>query len=834
MGKKLIIAEKPSVANDIARALKGFTKKGDYLESENYVLSSAVGHMLELYAPEDQELKRGKWSFSRLPVIPAQFALRPIDKTAARLRLLIKLMKRKDVDGVINACDAGREGELIFRHICRHAKIDKPVYRLWLQSMTPTAIREGFDSLRSDEEMRPLAGAANCRSEADWLIGINGTRAMTAFNSKTGGFQLTTVGRVQTPTLTIVVEREEKIRNFTPRTFWEVHAAFTAEAGTYEGRWFDEKFSKDKNGDPELKPERIWSREFADAILHKCSGQPGIASEESKPATQLSPLLYDLTSLQREANNRFKFSARRTLQIAQSLYERHKVITYPRTDSRALPEDYLTNVRKVVQNLTETNDYAPFAAEIINNSWIKPNKRIFNNSKISDHFAIIPTSLQPKKLNHDEAALYDFITRRFLANFFPPAEFLVTTRITRVKDEPFKTEGRVLINPGWMKVYGKQTQKDNPDNLIPIKQKEPVHTQELNIIESQTKPPPRFSEATLLTAMESAGKMVEDDELRAAMSAKGLGTPATRASIIEGLIHEKYLLRQGRELVPTAKAFSLITLLRGIQIPELCSPELTGNWEFKLKQIEKTQLSTDEFMGEITGMTRAIVEKAKGYDHDTVPGNFIKLQSPCPKCGGTVHETYRTFQCEKCDFSIWKSVAGRLFEYDEAEKLLKDAAVGPLQGFRSKAGRPFTAWLKLSPEFKIVFDFGQSSQDQDDPNSKIDFSEQEPIGKCPKCGSRVFEDKTSYICENTALKNNKCGFRSGKIILQQPIDREQMQKLIETGKSDLLTKFISKRGKPFSAYLVIDEDTKKAVFKFEPRQTKKSKTSVKKVKSPKQ
>src|SRR3954463_15311540 len=349
MSKKLIIAEKPSVAADIARALSGFTRKGDYFESDRYVLSSAVGHLLELVVPEEFDVKRGKWSFKHLPVIPPRFGLAPLEKSEQRLNLLLRLMKRKDVTALINACDAGREGELIFRYIVQHAKNKKPIERLWLQSMTQQSIKQGFASLRPDKELLPLADAAKSRSEADWLVGINGTRAMTAFNSKEGGFYLTTVGRVQTPTLAILVEREDRIRAFTAREYWEVHARFGAKAGEYGGRWFDPEFRKDD--DAERKPERLWSADDAAASPADCQRKKSVAPQETKPATQLSPLLFDLTSLQREANGRFGFPARMTLSLAQALYERHKVLTYPRTDSRALPEDYLPTVKDTLKTL---------------------------------------------------------------------------------------------------------------------------------------------------------------------------------------------------------------------------------------------------------------------------------------------------------------------------------------------------------------------------------------------------------------------------------------------------------------------------------------------------
>ncbi|HEX3988257.1 MAG TPA: DNA topoisomerase, partial [Verrucomicrobiae bacterium] len=570
MGKALIIAEKPSVATDISKALGGFSKLDDHFESDKFILSSAVGHLLELCLPEGVEVKRGTWTFAHLPVIPERFDLRPIEKSENRLKQLLRLIKRKDVDRLINACDAGREGELIFRYIVQFAHAKLPIQRLWLQSMTPASIRDGFGALREGNSMLPLADAAVCRSESDWLVGINGTRAMTAFNSKTGGFQLTTVGRVQTPTLAIVVEREEKIKKFVSRDYFELHATFAAQAGEYVGRWFDENFAKDKkDGDPDLKAERIWERAKAEAIRAKCEGKPGKVTEETKPSTQLSPLLYDLTSLQREANGRFGFSAKNTLGLAQALYERHKVLTYPRTDSRALPEDYIGTVRDTLGMLGETHQYAPFASEILRQQWVRPNKRIFNNAKISDHFAIIPTSLPPKNLSEPEQKLYDLVTKRFLAIFYPAAEFLVSTRITHVEREAFKTEGKVMIQAGWMAVYGREAQtEDQSPRLVPVQPNEEVKTTKIDLVATHTKPPPRYTEATLLSAMEGAGKLVEDEELREAMSQKGLGTPATRAAIIEGLIFEKYIQRLARELEPTAKAFSLITLLRGLQIPE--------------------------------------------------------------------------------------------------------------------------------------------------------------------------------------------------------------------------------------------------------------------------
>ncbi|HYV26550.1 MAG TPA: DNA topoisomerase III [Candidatus Eisenbacteria bacterium] len=840
----------------MAKALGGFAKHADHYESEQFLVSSAVGHLLELRVPEQFEVKRGKWSFAHLPVIPPHFDLAPIEKNEARLKVLAKLIKSKEVDRLINACDAGREGELIFRYLVQYVGSKKPIQRLWLQSMTTAAIREGFANLRDDASMRPLADAAVCRSESDWLVGINGTRAMTAFNSKTGGFHLTTVGRVQTPTLAILVEREERIKKFVPRGYSEVHGTFAAQAGEYDGRWFDEAFKKEDSElarsqrllahfkldlpDAEERLEaargslweehrhaiRLWHREIAEAIREKCFAKPGIVTEESKPTTSLSPQLYDLTSLQRDANGRFGFSAKNTLGLAQALYEKHKVLTYPRTDSRALPEDYIQTVGKTLEMLTGLPAYHPFASKIIEQAWVRPNKRIFNNAKVSDHFAIIPTLVPPKHLTEPEQKLYDLVTKRFLAIFYPAAEFLVTTRITRVEGEPFKTEGKVMVNAGWLAVYGKEAaESDDTPSLAPVQPNETVRTEKIEVETNVTKPPARYSEATLLGAMEGAGKLVEDEELREAMIEKGLGTPATRATIIEGLIWEKYVHRNGRELQPTAKAFSLITLLRGLEIPELCSPELTGEWEFKLNQMARGKLKRDVFMKEIADATREIVAKAKRHESDTVPGDYGTLKVPCPKCGGEIQENYKKFQCQKCDFALWKIVASRQLEIPEVEELISKGVVGPLQGFRSKMGRPFAAVIKMGAEFKPEFDFGNDQNKEGEASAPVDFTGKTPLGKCPKCGHQVFENGMRYICEKFTGEKPSCDFRSGKIILQQAVDEAQMAKLLATGKTDLLPKFISKKGRPFEAFLVIGKEGN-VNFEFKPRAPKAGKSKT--------
>ena len=857
MSKTLVIAEKPSVAQDIVRALTPvvgkFEKHDDHFENDTYVVSSAVGHLVEIQAPEEFDVKRGKWSFAHLPVIPPYFDLKPVEKTKSRLNAVVKLAKRKDVSALINACDAGREGELIFRLIAQYAggkkPIDKPVKRLWLQSMTPQAIREGFESLRSEKQMQGLADAARSRSEADWLVGINGTRALTAFNSREGGFFLTTVGRVQTPTLSVVVEREEQIRKFVSRDYWEIHANFTVAAGTYPAKWFNPEHQKDAD-DGEKKHDRVWSEAEAQAIADAVRQQPASVSEESKPSTKASPGLFDLTSLQREANGRFGFSAKTTLALAQSLYERHKALTYPRTDSRHLPEDYVPVVKQTFEMLadSEMKHLAPHALTALNNNYVRKLPRVFDNKKVSDHFAIIPTLEAPKGLSEAEQKLYDLVVRRFMAVFFPSAEYLVTTRISTVsangQRHAFRTEGKVLQNAGWMAIYGKDAADDEEEGktLVALQAGETARNESVEAKGLKTRPPARYSEATLLGAMEGAGKLVEDDELREAMQEKGLGTPATRAAIIEGLINEKYIVRDGREMIPTAKAFQLFTLLRGLGVEELSTPELTGGWEYKLSQMEQGQLSREAFMREIAQMTEHIVKKAKEFDRDTIPGDYATLQVPCPKCGGVVKENYRRYACvgkdgsasdssesgAGCGFSISKIPGGRTFDLHEVEQFIRDKKIGPLDGFRSKAGWPFTAEiaLKYSEEeqnWKLEFDFG------DDKNAEsgeiVEFGDAPSLGNCPKCGSPVHEHGSNYVCSKAvpthAQATPSCDFKSGKIILQQPVAPEQMQKLLSEGKTDLLDKFVSMRTRrAFKAFLQWDPEAGKVSFAFEPRTSK--------------
>jgi len=826
MSKTLIIAEKPSVAGDLAKALGKFKKEKGYYEGDTMVISHTVGHLLEIQEPDSFKVVRGKWSLENLPVLPTHFDLIPREKAQDQLRILKKLLARKDVSEVVNACDAGREGELIFRYVAQHFKNQKPVKRLWLQSMTADAIRQGFATLRDDAEMIPLGEAATCRSESDWLVGINGSRAMTAFYKELlGGFQVTPVGRVQTPTLAILVEREEKIRNFKARPYFEIHGTFAVAAGTYPGKWFDEDFKK--SDDEDAKSERLWDRVKADEIQTKCQGKTGTVSEERKPTTQAPPLLYDLTTLQREANGRFGFSAKRTLQLAQSLYERHKVLTYPRTDSRYLPSDNLPIAKKVLAGLDEP--LATHARKALANDWVKPTPRIFNNAKVSDHHAIIPTGASPDKLDEYEMKLYDLVARRFIAVFYPPAKFEVTKRITTIEGEKFKTDGKILREPGWLEVYGKLAAGEDDDSLVPVKEGEAAAAESIEVKELETKPPARYNEATLLSAMEGAGKLIEDEELREAMSQRGLGTPATRAAIIEGLLTQEYIRREGRELAASAKGMKLITALREIKIDALSSPELTGEWEHKLKEMEAGRFKRDAFMEEIRTLVANVIAKIKDasghVNSETMRGNFHDLPTKCPRCGSTAgfKESFKAYDCknQECKLVVWKTVSSRELEPTEVTTLLETGSVGPIKGFKSKMGRPFEAKLALSEgtEWKTTFDFGDGGIRSNEPFNKEAATL--IVEKCPVCEKGgIYEAGIAYACEHGLGPEKKCAFRMGKMILQREISPDDVRKICTEGKTNLLTKFISKKGRPFNAFLVLDKKSGKVGFEFEERKPK--------------
>ncbi|MDH4316922.1 MAG: DNA topoisomerase III [Desulfobulbaceae bacterium] len=815
MEKTLIIAEKPSVAADIVKALPGkFTKSKTHYENDDYIVSYAVGHLVSIAYPEDIDPKFQKWDLENLPILPEQFPLTVLPSTKTQYNALSKLIRRKDVTVIVNGCDAGREGELIFKYILKQASTKatatKTIKRLWLQSMTLDAIREGLSHLREDREMIPLEDTALCRSESDWLIGINATRALTGYNSRFGGFIKTPCGRVQTPTLSMLVQREAERREFVPQPYWELLATFSTKDDSYQGLWIEADFKKDTD-DSQQKASRIWQQKRAEEIRELCLGKNAVVSESSKESTQRSPLLYDLTSLQREANSRFGFSAKNTLAIAQALYERHKLVTYPRTDSRHLPEDYLESVKKVCEQQKKWQ-YGQFAAEAISKKYLKKDKRIFNNAKVSDHFAIIPTTGIPGTLSEQELKIYQMIVQRFLAVFFPPAVFHNTKRLSVVDEHTFLTEGKILVEPGWKAIYGSSADDSEVKMLKPIPAGMAVSCSEIENRNNETKPPPRFSEATLLSAMENSGKLIEDEELAEAMKERGLGTPATRAAIIEKLINEKLIVREQRELIPTGKAFELINILKAMKIEELASPELTGEWEYRLNQIIKGGMTREQFMANIRELTGKIVEQIKNFSADN--GCERKEAVFSPINGTRFFETPSAYISEDEKVMVRKILGGRVMNIEEITELIRGETIGPMGDFRSKRGKPFTASIRLN-NGKVEFLFADSTDQLD----LEDIKSSKSLGKSPIDGTDVYETPAAFMSETALEGDREKGLRISKMILGRRIDPDHIEQLLTEGKTQLITGFISKKKRPFDAYLKLDHKGSLS-FEFPPRKKK--------------
>ncbi len=857
MSKTLIIAEKPSVATDLARVLAKLpglgklAKKDDYFEGDQIIVASAIGHLVGLKMPTTPEGKKLPWSMNYLPHIPDKFELEPIDKTTSRFKLLVRLLKRKDVDTVVNACDAGREGELIFRYLMQMADLNKDltVKRMWMQSMTDNAIIEAWNELKAGEELDRLADAAICRSESDWLIGLNGTRALTAFNSRHGGFNVTSAGRVQTPTLVILAEREQEIRDFIPRTYFEVKAEFEVKKGHYPATWFDPEFIKDEN-DPHRKPERIWSAEDAASIVSRCEGKTGTIEETKKPSKQAPPQLFDLTSLQREAGNKFGFSAQRTLQLAQALYDRYKLLTYPRTDSKFLPDDYLPTVKSTIGNFAKASskrntealpdDLCRCALKLVKDDRITANKRVFNSSKVSDHFAIIPTdNLPTAKLDDAALKLYHLVLKRFIAIFYPHAEFEITQRITRIDQDHFKTDGKILVVPGYLEVYGRTPGRaSGEDELVAIISGESALNTEIDSLQKETRPPARFNDSTLLSAMETAGKRVEDEDLRDAMSERGLGTPATRASIIENLIRQKYVLRDEvskRDLIVSNKGMALVDLLHDLDLSTLGSPEMTGEWEYKLKLMEHGKLSRSQFMQQVSELTKEIVSQAKSKLDEKQSQIFPDVDLACPECSRLgLKQTDSTYECKnpECNFRVKKFVASHKLTPEELIELVANREIGPFDDFKNRFGKGFEASLSLEKSKKTwKLNFVFEGEDRHEQELK-DLSEDQLLCHAPQGeGSDqeipIYEVEGAYLAPLMATKVDPKGVRISKVILQKEIPAEQAIKLFREGKTDLLPGFISKKGRPFAAHLLLDRNSGKIAWEFAPRATKKKTTKKK-------
>ena len=715
MAKTLVIAEKPSVGRDLTGVLPGsFTKHEGYLESDSHVVTWAVGHLVQLAEPDEYDPKYKKWRMADLPIVPDAFRLVVRDERSRKqMSVITKELGRKDIDNVVNACDAGREGELIFAWLYEKAGAKKPVQRLWLSSMTKAAIKQAFQDLRPGEEFGRLEEAARSRSEADWIVGMNATRAATIrLRSSFDG--AVSLGRVQTPTLAIVARREVEIREFKPEKYWLVDAKFEPQQGekgrAYEGRYH-----------AGAKP-RLASAAEADAIVAAVQGQAGeITKLDTTTKKERAPLLYDLTTLQREANNRYGFSARRTLAAAQRLYEEHKALTYPRTNSRFLSTDMIGEIKPTAEGVGSNREYAKPAAYVTGLD-VLPLGRVINDAKVTDHHAIIPTRSEHRveKMSDDDKKVYDMVVRRFLAVFHPDAVWENTRLETTVAEHIFRTRGRVLLEPGWRSAYGEvaagsESRSDEDDEgadqtLPKLERDERVDTREVAAAEKETKPPRRYSDASLLGAMETAGKLVDDDELREQMKDSGIGTPATRAAIIERLIDVGYIERDARSLVCTEKGLNVVRLLDG---HALTSPGLTGDWERRLTQIEQGDESRERFMGDIAAFAQSTVAELDAKLKDVrIPRANL---GPCPVCGHDIVENRKGYSCWSredpgCGFVIWKSKAGKQLPMAVARELIATGKTAkPVTGFKGRSGRSFRARLALeqTPEGKWRVEFDE-------------------------------------------------------------------------------------------------------------------------------
>ncbi len=858
MAKTLVITEKPSVARDIVEALGGFSEHDGYWESDAYVVTFSVGHILELLAPEDVDPVYKRWTLDTLPILPEKFSLKKKQGQSERLRIIKKLIDRDDIDAVVNACDAGREGELIFREIFDFLECTKPMQRLWLQSMTRQAIRDGFERLQPGERFDNLGSAAACRSHSDWLIGMNATRALTRRLKSRKEKAAWSAGRVQTPTLAIVVDRELEVLSHVPKPFSRIEARFEAAGHGYTGSWFDPNF-RDDEAQPEAKDDRIFDELAARAIVARIEGRSGVARETRKPSREAAPPLFDLTSLQREANRRFGWSARRALNAAQRCYEAHKVLTYPRTSSRALPNDYRQTVDQILQAYAAgSEEYGSFAQTLIERG-LENTDRTFDDARVSDHCAIIPTgNLPPAPLSGDDARMYDVVVRRFLGNFYPPATWTRVERITEVEGASFRSRSRTLEDAGWRTVAGQVEQEDQVlPPLVPDQTEAEgiaARTLEIELISDKTKPPPRYTEARMLSLMENAGKEIEDDEYADALRDKGLGTPATRADIIENLIAKGYMVRGSKGLRPTVKGIRLIDVLRRIQIDRLASAELTGELEFHLAQVEHGERTRDEFMEEIVRYTREIVERARTFEYEELYENDAPL-GKCPRCGRPVYERSWFYRCEEvpgiadeddCTFRIWKDKAGRYIDRETARTLLEKGETGELEGFSYRDGRIYSGILKLE-DLELVLQSVQGSSTERSSDAVEYEVDEQPLAPCPMgCGSEVIETSTQFVCragherseqlakekaeQVAALKaqgkkrprvaapagDKPCPFVLPRTVCKREITREEAEAYLRDKRTPLLSEFTSRFGRPFAAILVLKENGKHG-FEFQPR-----------------
>jgi DNA topoisomerase-3 len=873
VAKALILTEKPSVARDIAEAIGGFTEHEGYWESESHLLTFAVGHLFELLEPEELDPKYKRWTLDVLPILPERFELKKKKGQTDRVRIIQKLAERKDVDRIVNACDAGREGELIFREVISYLGVEKPVERLWLQSMTTDAIRAGFARLRPGRELEGLGQAAECRARADWLIGMNATRALTKRLKSRRETRAWSAGRVQTPTLALLVERELEVLAHVPVSYWRVLASFEHEGNTYTGTWFDPAFASGE--DDQRKEDRIFDEARARAIVAAVRSQPGLAGETRKPSRESAPPLFDLTSLQREGNRRFGWSARRVLGAAQRCYEAHKVLTYPRTDSRCLPSDYRATVDEVLRKLAgaggaDLSDYAR-AARHLQDAGLENTARVFDDAGVSDHFAIIPTGVLPKgDLRGDDRRVYDLVVRRFLGAFHPPAVWERVERTTEVAGERFKTRARALMEPGWRAVLADGEEEDAAP-LAPLRaganevEGVAVRTSDVHAESEETRPPARITEARLLSLMENAGKNIEDEDLARVMHDKGLGTPATRAEIIENLIAKGYVLRVGKALRPTVKGIRLIDTLRRIHVDRLASAALTGEIEQHLSQVESGGRTAADFMDEMADYAREIVERARGFEYEELYADEPVLGA-CPACGRPVREYAWFYRCEPlpgvaearrkakneeeagaiadCPLRIWKDTSGRYIDRATVAALLRDGKSGLVEGFVARGGRTYKGHLEIDHDewrVRVVSEGWSEEAASETPEYEVNPA---PLGPCPASEEcEVVETPTYFACTTRlASDEQQAAFREARrlarekgveappkpeppdhpglllprTVCKREITRDEALVYLRDGKTELLPDFTSRFGRPFSAQLVLKENGRHG-FEFPPR-----------------
>jgi DNA topoisomerase-3 len=832
-----VITEKPSVARDIVAALGGFREHDGFWENEDWVVTFSVGHLVQLLAPEDIDERYKRWTLDTLPILPEVFELKPKSGASERIRTIKKLLKRDDVESVVNACDAGREGELIFREIVQFLGSQKPTRRLWLQSMTTEAIRSGFRGLEPGSNYDGLAAAAACRSQSDWLIGMNATRALTRRLQARKEKVAWSAGRVQTPTLAILVDREHEILAHVPRPYWRIEANFEAASHSYGGTWFDPGFRASEAAD-DARDDRVFDEARASEIAAAVEGQAGEARETRKPSRETAPPLFDLTSLQREGNRRFSWSARRTLSAAQRCYEAHKLLTYPRTDSKALPADYRDTVDQVLQAFSEAGPFQTEASRLLEQG-LQNTERTFDDSKVSDHFAIIPTGRLPEAgLSGDDARLYDLVARRFLATFHPPAVWNRVERVTEVSGHSFRSRSRTLDVPGWRAVVGETAQDDQALPALAPGQDEASGIAARNLdVETQheeTRPPPRVSEARLLSLMESAGRYVEADELADAIKEKGIGTPATRADIIENLIQKGYVVRVGKALRPQVKGIRLVDTLRRIHVDRLASPELTGELEYQLREVEHGDRTGPQFMKDMVEYTTEVVDRTRGFDYEDLYPDEEILGS-CPQCGRPVYERGWFYRCkeqpdaeEDCPFRIWKDKSGRYMDRNTVRTLLERKETSILDGFMTRDGRTYKAVLRIEEGELAIESTGTPDGERasDVPEYDVDST---PLGSCAieGCEGQVIETPSLYRCseglaleeqiaalpeeERKARRRDKaapkpCPFTLPRTVCKREIIREEALAYVSEKRTPMLQEFISRYGRPFAATLFLKEN----------------------------